>query len=1329
MMPGPRPVRVAATLLWLAGLAAGEAAVETPFAVRQAAQELIEDLGRGGRDPADLVERGIALVGDHPDALLTDREGAVPLPEVIAARFAAAGLDGAFAGAAGAAASRALAAARSGDDLARVADAWPRTAAGRTAARRLADRDWDRGRIGAFIDRALAAGDDQDPLRARRLALARTAVPAGQDLPPATLAGLDPLWEADLGAAPPPVVRRRRIPGENQAPAPRWAVAAGQGLVALADGRRLALVEPLTGRRIALAGVGDGAPGAHQARPAAVPGGFAAAGLVGTTVVVVCLDLDGRQRWRAEIETEGFLPGFSNLAADDRHLVVAVGGMADEGTTTTLVGIDLRDGSERFRRLVARDAGGRFGGFDEADPRRSPLLARAGGGWLVCTNQGSLVRCDGEGRPRRSWTYPGSGRENPWERPPATRTGGILVEGATAAITPADARDLVLIIGGDGGLRIWRGDGAGGNAVALRDGVLILAGRRVTALDLAGLAPRWSAAGGIGDATAWWGRDRLLLAGSEGLLLLDPADGSAPSPGFGLSQQSAGCAEGVLVVTEGGRVRGFGEAKSLVASLRQRTTQAPADPLPWLGLAQLAQAGDDPVAALAALAEARARGAADAGRRAADLIRARAAATVGGPEAERWLAAMATNAGSDPALANEAAWWRGRDRWLRGERDGAVAAARTVLAGPDGELALPAGTRIGLHAAARTLLGQADPARRPPWLAPAATRAAVGEAAAAWTRPGRRGRATLAGGGLAIGYTDGVLMAHRIADGGEAWVRTPARPLLGVIGQAPGMVDREGGVPVGVLPGSSAAGAGLLDNDRILRLNGEAMDDFHADLRPAVLRMRPGDPFTLLVRRQGGEVELRGRLGGEPVEPVAVGRRLVLARATLQQHQREPGRSDNLLVALDLADGRELFTKGLPADDQDPDPAPQALIGPDDIVLVPDGPDLVGIDAFAAGGAAERWRIADAGALMAGARLAGRLLWLPDRAARSGLLVDPVSGARIARLPADGEAPPLVDGTAVALLGADRLPRLWDLADGALRWTGTVPCAQLLRLEGDQLLAITDAGQVAAIDRAGGLVRRVLGAYAAVQDRGGAGGDPLLLLARRDGRSVVLAVDPAGGTPLWDLPVPAGCEVALTAPGTGGAALLLRQGERSSALRVDGRGRLTAVASLGPGVRTTAWAPLASGLLAAGPDALRAWPGLPAATAARIPCPAVASAEALIAGAASGAVAVGRIDSTLAIAAPADAALTVHLGEGAAIDADGTRVEFAPGVEPRVVGPLEGWRLASHHGADGFRAVVLLPPVGRTPGTGLRLRVIRDGEDGGIPWWWGGAWAPVDGAP
>ncbi|MFM2089803.1 MAG: hypothetical protein RLZZ127_292, partial [Planctomycetota bacterium] len=1228
---------------------------------------------------------------------------------------------------AGAAASRAFAAAGGdGAALGRIAAAWPGTPAARLAARRLADRAWDRGRLGAFSEFAAAAGDGADPVRGPRLALAGRLAGGGDDRPPATLDGLDPLWDADLGDPAPATVRRRR-PAPGTPPPPRWMGASGNGLAALADGRRLALLEPLTGRLIAVTGLADGAPGAAQAQPVALPGGFAAAGLAGTTVVVACVDADGRVRWRAEVAGEGFLPGYSNLAADDRVVAVALGGMGDEGTTTTLVGLDLRDGRERFRRIVARDAGGRFGGFEEADPRRSPMLARLGGGWLVCSNQGSLIRCDGDGTPRRVWAYPSSGRENPWERPPATRSGGIAVEGARAVITPADNRDQALVLEADGRLRPWRGDGSAGNAVALRDGRAVLAGKRIVAVDTRTLAPLWNAAG-VGDAVAWSAADRLLVAGRDGLLLLDPASGQTPSPGFSLGGRSAACAEGVLILVESGRIRGYGQARTLAGGLRERAARDPADPLPWLGLAQLAQAADDAEGALAALAEARARGAVDAGRRAADLLRRRAAATVGGPDAARWLAAMAANAGQDPGLVAETAWWKGRNRWLRGDAPAAAAAARAALAGPDRELAMPSGARIGLHAAARLLLGPAEPARRPAWAGPAATRAAIGAAARSWTREGRRGRATLAAGGLAIGYADGLLTALRIGDGSEAWARTPARPLLGVTGQPPGMQDRAGGVPVGVLPGGSAAAAGLLDNDRILRLNGQAMDDFHTDLRPAVLRMRPGDAFTLLVQRQGAELELRGRLGGEPVEPVAVGRRIVLARATLQQHPREPGRGDNLLLCLALDDGRELFAKGLPADDQDPDPAPQALVGPDDLVLVPDGPDLVAIDPFAAGGAAERWRVPDLGQAMVAARWAGRLLWLPDRAAREGRLLDPASGQVVARLPADGDQPPLVDGSEAVLLGADRLPRLWDLADGALRWTGTAPCTQLLRLERDMLLALGEGAQPLVVDRAGGQLRRTLGAYTAVQDRGGSAADPLVLQGRRDGRPVLLAIDPAGGSALWDVPVPAGAEVALIAPGADGVAVVLRQDDRTTALALDRRGAPVAVASLPAQARASTWAPLAGGVIAAGADGVRAWTGLPATAGAAIRCPAVERPAAVLETApAPGSAAFARVGGALVVAMAG--AGTVHLGDGAAVDAVGTRIEFIPGGPPRLVGPLDGWRLAAVHGEGDLRAAELLPPLGRTPGTGLRTRVIGPAGDGGIPWWWGGAWAPLEGAP
>jgi outer membrane protein assembly factor BamB len=67
-------------------------------------------------------------------------------------------------------------------------------------------------------------------------------------------------------------------------------------------------------------------------------------------------------------------------------------------------------------------------------------------------------------------------------------------------------------------------------------------------------------------------------------------------------------------------------------------------------------------------------------------------------------------------------------------------------------------------------------------------------------------------GDLVLGYGDGFLLAHRIADGKEVWRRTPERPVLGVIAQGRPRCnggDMPEGIPINVVPGSSAAGAGM----------------------------------------------------------------------------------------------------------------------------------------------------------------------------------------------------------------------------------------------------------------------------------------------------------------------------------------------------------------------------------------------------------------------------------------------------------------------------------------------------------------------------------------
>jgi regulator of sigma E protease len=72
-----------------------------------------------------------------------------------------------------------------------------------------------------------------------------------------------------------------------------------------------------------------------------------------------------------------------------------------------------------------------------------------------------------------------------------------------------------------------------------------------------------------------------------------------------------------------------------------------------------------------------------------------------------------------------------------------------------------------------------------------------------------------------------------------------------------------------VLPGSPAGQAGLKPGDRIVRVAGEAVDDFEAVV--ARVRPRPGEDLVFVIRRDGVERELTIAVGRKVVDGKAVG--------------------------------------------------------------------------------------------------------------------------------------------------------------------------------------------------------------------------------------------------------------------------------------------------------------------------------------------------------------------------------------------------------------------------------------------------------------------------
>ncbi|WP_022681260.1 RIP metalloprotease RseP [Sphingobium bisphenolivorans] len=125
---------------------------------------------------------------------------------------------------------------------------------------------------------------------------------------------------------------------------------------------------------------------------------------------------------------------------------------------------------------------------------------------------------------------------------------------------------------------------------------------------------------------------------------------------------------------------------------------------------------------------------------------------------------------------------------------------------------------------------QADPA----WLElPASERAESFPAKPLWQR------AAIVGAGPAINFIFAILILATFAFvHGES--RTPA-----VAGQ--------------VQPGSAAAAAGIVAGDRIVSLNGREMSTFD-DIR-LFAQIRPGEPVTVVIERNGKQIEKQGQVG------------------------------------------------------------------------------------------------------------------------------------------------------------------------------------------------------------------------------------------------------------------------------------------------------------------------------------------------------------------------------------------------------------------------------------------------------------------------------------
>lgn len=1120
MMPS-RSLLLLALAPWML---AADLQLPTSFEIRKESQELLADLAKAGPgDEGPLLERAAGLLERHGQALLETADGALPLARVMAKALTDAGLDRRFVTLYEERAGLAEAAAQDDPALERVALGFPGTAAAGRAWQRLATRAWDRGRPGAAL-RALAASPPTSIGRDERLRLADLlAQPSAEPAAPNGLEGLSRAWSAILSpraptGTPGPNARRRKESAANL----RTVFGRPLGEVtAVSDGQRLVVMDHLLGRAqgdpLLL---GDQPLLADSCRPAPLEDGWVAIGLRDQRLSVVRCDRAGGLRWRGQSEDLGFGIAPSAPVILDGLVMVAVQTSDGESSSVRVLAWRLADGTPAWSTIVGQ-AGGPRGWGGQAQDRRHPQLAVHQGGLLLLGDFGRLVRLTSSGRCERIWTYRADLPDSAGlDDPERGRNGALRSDGRWAAASPTDAPGQLLLIDGLNAPVTYRGDGAAGNVLGVGDGVAWLGGNRLIALDLVQRSARWDAP--LAATALQAGPTSLLISTPDLLATVDRTRGTILSSWGTTSPTSAVAIDDWLITVQAQEAGTVISAWGDPGPARRRLTAA-AEAGSWnaaAALASLSTGSQQPAEALQWSMTALRLGAPlEYARKAAGLLRRQLEKPQQPEDQARLLAQFAEVARRDPGLEPEHTYWRGL---LTTDQAVRSAAMVQVLAGPPTLFDGPAGVAVDLRLLAKAHQGGA-------WIWPEAPSTSA-KPGVAWDLKGRRAPGSLVAGERLFSYIDGVLAAYDLTTGREQWWRRPGRPLLGV---QSGDGRGEGVALAQVIPGSSAAAAGLQSGDILLRLNGQEMRSFTGDLMPAVIALGVRGSFTAVVRRGATEVTCQGTLGGELVAPVAADATTVLVWPT--GILRSGGRAlqaapEGLWVeSLDATTGARRWRQAIaPATAEGLPARPLLLHG---LVILTDGPDLVARDAVTG---AERWRQPALGDRLARARMTRDLLWLPGEG-RSHLL-DPQHGSVVAEVPLDADEG-LVSGQDLFTSTGASVQRA-DLGEVRQAW-GSEEAARVLAVSGDGVWAVSNAGPLILLDRSSGRERRRYGDWPAIHEHLILGDQVVINGQAGPERSVLAGINLAGGSVAWSVGLPPGLEVlSLSDDGQGAAAVV-----------------------------------------------------------------------------------------------------------------------------------------------------------------------------------------------
>ncbi len=1391
------PRRLLPLVVTLIAIALGHAVepvVATPFDIRHDANELLDDLKVHRGEPGALLERVQNLLAAHGDSMITSGDLCAPLAELFAIKLADQGLAEAFAKTYSGIAERrlreAVAAHGNESELRTLALSYPGTKAATDAWRRLADLAWDSGRLGLFLDYANRANEAADKLLSPRMAAAKTLLTPEKAIElPDSLDGLEEMWRISITEPTATAVqpdknalnsRIRRVRRVQQTGVPRYSLTTSSGeLTAASDGQKMFIFDHLIGRLIGeVRTLGNEPLGPIAARPVVTRNGFIGLGWADDKAILMCLDRLGEIKWRWNSPSLGQGSAISAPVVLD-HLVVfaALGTGSQEGAELRALAFRTDTGRPAWNTLITRIPLSRqMMFFNNESGLTAPALAVQGGSLVVLSNSGLVARMGIDGNVSRLWTYPNMGEEidNGFSNgPPPTRRGTMVSDGTFVVASPSDSPGTILFWGpNDRAPKRFQGDGANGEVLDLVAGQALLAGtRNLSLFDSVSGKIRWAVpfAGNTG-VEGRIGAGQLLVSTNEQLTLVDRNSGRMVGSRGLNSGRSLAVTADLVMEASNERITGWGHGASFLERLTKAAAANPADFHPWGTLASYRESRDERDLAFSCLIEALSRGApVDYAERAARLVRDQLELNTGDDKAFPGpLAKLQSLTMYDDRLKGEIALWRGRHAELKNDKTSAMTAFQTAMTFPDHRMLLKDRIEARVHVLATNGLVRLK--ENPPATNLTATRKPLPTATIPWNAPGTRGETTLVAGGLAVGFSEGFLSAVKVSDGTLAWRRQPLRQLLGVIASSILNPENADGIPIQqVVPGSSADAAAMKSGDVLLSFQGRKTTNFELDLRAVVATMTPGMPFTMTVQRAGAVIELKGLLGGEPVEPLAMnGQTLLLwlsnplsasmpqVRPLQQQQTTAP--EGMWFAAVDLATGTELFRYAVRPSNLIGEP-PRPILTDNDLILTHEGSEVVCLKAHGnkvGEDPVPLWRLPLSEEAMAQMRiLSGDTLWIPEEGRNRVSLVDLMTGTIKFILPEDQAAEPILVGNTCFCLGHEGRITCWDLGIGRQRWRTGKVYGRLHGTSGDGLYATDENNQLVILDTFSGEVRRRYGEWSTIESviRGA---ETLSLFVRHADRSQTLVrIGLAGGNVQWEQSLPFGVEVhqLIESPDVFGAVLF--EGLDVRTLLIVGKdGAVRSAQSLNGDEKII---PINGGLLAHGINGLRVLTNQLANAPIAVPCQTLDGERDLThlanqalpqvkwqtAGSASYALARHQGSLLLFAKIGADTKnFTIRVGDGdPSVDTAGQFATFT-GANPQFTTStgkggwtVDGTKRISTEGQPAMFVMRLQPSPDRVPGSMLAVRAECDGvtdaasQTANVPWWLRRAWRTVTGGP